>query len=46
MSDSWFDDYVYEVAIHAKYVDFDILKILTQKAIELEPWDPFGFLLR
>jgi bleomycin hydrolase len=46
MSDSWFGDYVYEVAIHAKYVDFDILKILTQKAIELEPWDPFGMLLR
>ena len=46
MSDSWFDDYVYEVAVHAKYVDLDVLKILEQKPIELDPWDPFGILLR
>ena len=43
-SDSWFDDYVYQVAVNKKYLDAAAKKLLGQKLIELEPWDPFGTL--
>tara|TARA_Y100001933_G_C18972319_1_gene553080 strand:- start:37 stop:1380 length:1344 start_codon:yes stop_codon:yes gene_type:complete len=45
MTNKWFDNYVYEVVIDKKYVDPKLLSILTQKPIELEPWDPIGNLL-
>lgn len=43
-SDGWFDDYVYQVAVHKKYLDAASSKLLGQKHRELEPWDPFGTL--
>ena len=43
-SDSWFDDYVYQVVVNKKYLPAATKKLLTQPLIELEPWDPFGTL--
>jgi bleomycin hydrolase len=43
-SDSWFDDYVYQVVVNKKYLDSASKKFLGQKLNELEPWDPFGTL--
>ncbi len=40
MSDSWFDEYMFRLVIHKKYIDDDVLKILDQKPILLPPWDP------
>ncbi len=44
MSDSWFDEFNYQVVIHKKYLDKKLLAILDQEAIELAPWDPMGSL--
>ena len=44
MSDGWFDEYNYEVAIHKKYLSDKLLKIYEQKPITLDPWDPMGSL--
>ena len=43
-SDEWFEDYVYQVVVNKKYLDAATKKLLGQKLIELEPWDPFGTL--
>lgn len=43
-SDSWFDKYVYVVAINKKYLSAKALAALKKEPIELEPWDPFGTL--
>jgi bleomycin hydrolase len=40
MTDNWFDEYMFRVVIHKKYIDSDVLKILDQKPILLPPWDP------
>ena len=45
MSDDWFNEYVYEVAIHKKLLndnETSILKDTYHK--ELNPWDPMGSL--
>ncbi len=42
MSDSWFDEYVYEVAVEEKYLSSAMKKVLKEKPIELPPWDPMG----
>jgi bleomycin hydrolase len=44
MSDSWFDSFVYQVAIKKKYLNEKELKALSEKPILLPPWDPFGTL--
>jgi bleomycin hydrolase len=47
MSDEWFDDHVYMLAVHKKYVPSNILKeAKSHKTIILSPWSPFGALLR
>ncbi|MCR5148233.1 MAG: C1 family peptidase [Eubacterium sp.] len=43
-SDSWFDEFVYQVVVDRKYLDEETLKLLDQPLIELEPWDPLGSL--
>ena len=43
-SDSWFDEFVYQVVVDKKYLDDETLKLLDQPVIELEPWDPLGSL--
>ncbi|MFC2100356.1 C1 family peptidase [Bacteroidota bacterium] len=40
MTDDWFDEYMFRVVIHKKYVADKILNILDQEAIKLPPWDP------
>ena len=45
MSDSWFDEYVYEVAIHKDKLSSEEKEILNGKITEeFEPWDPMGSL--
>lgn len=44
MNDSWFDDHVFEVAVHKKYVDDDLLAALDSEPIVLPAWDPMGSL--
>lgn len=44
MSDKWFDEYNYQVAVKRQYIDEEWLKALDQPVVELEPWDPMGSL--
>lgn len=44
MSDQWFDEYMYQVVIHKKYLDKKILEALKQDPVVLKPWDPMGSL--
>ena len=46
MSDAWFDEYNYQVAVDKKYVPEKWLKALEEPLIELEPWDPMGALAK
>lgn len=46
MSDSWFDEYNYQVAVKKKYIDGQWLDALNKPVVELEPWDPMGSLAR
>ncbi|MCP4633351.1 MAG: C1 family peptidase [candidate division Zixibacteria bacterium] len=46
MYDEWFDEYVYEVIIHKKYIPKDILKLLETEPTVLPPWDPLWETLR
>ena len=43
-SDSWFDKYMYVVAINKKYLSEKAKAALAAEPHELEPWDPFGTL--
>ena len=43
-SDSWFDEFVYQVVVDKAYLDPDVQALLGQEMIELEPWDPLGTL--
>ncbi|MEG0679467.1 MAG: C1 family peptidase, partial [Carnobacterium sp.] len=44
MSDKWFDEFTYQVAVDKKCVADNWLKALDEPVIELEPWDPMGSL--
>ena len=45
MTDKWFDEYVYEIAINKKYLSEEQKQILNQNSINvLPPWDPMGSL--
>ncbi len=44
MSDTWFDEFNYEVVVHRKYLPEACLALLTREPIGLEPWDPMGSL--
>ena len=44
MTDKWFDEFVYEVIVDKKYIPKNVLSILKQKPIVLDPWDPMGSL--
>ena len=46
MSDGWFDEYNYEIAINKKYLSKEQLKLYEQSPIVLDPWDPMGSLAR
>ncbi|MBM3201130.1 MAG: C1 family peptidase [Chlamydiae bacterium] len=44
MTDAWFDEYVYEVAIHKRFLDKAIIELEKQSPITLAPWHPMGAL--
>ena len=44
MSDSWFDEYNYQVVINRKYLTSELIEQLNQEPIVLPPWDPMGSL--
>jgi bleomycin hydrolase len=44
MNDSWFDEYMFEVAIEKKYLPAKLVSALEEEPIVLAPWDPMGSL--
>lgn len=44
MSDTWFDEFNYEVVVHRKYLPKETAALLDREPIGLEPWDPMGSL--
>jgi bleomycin hydrolase len=44
MTDSWFEEYMYEVAVEKKYLPQEFVALLNQPLIPLNPWDPMGSL--
>ena len=44
MSDRWFDEYMYQVVVHKKYLTAEQIAAYEAAPIELEPWDPMGSL--
>ena len=46
MSDSWFNEYTYQIMVEKIFVDKKWLDALKEPLIQLEPWDPMGALAR
>ncbi len=46
MNDSWFDEFMFEVAIHKKYLSAEQLAAWDLQPTPLRPWDPMGALAR
>lgn len=46
MNDSWFDEYMFEIAAPKSYLPADLQKALDDEPIVLPPWDPMGSLAR
>ena len=46
MTDSWFDEYNYEVVIDKKYLSKKMLDLFKKKPVVLSPWDPMGALAK
>lgn len=46
MNDSWFDQYMFEIATHQKYLPQELMDAWQQEPIPLPPWDPMGALAR
>lgn len=46
MSDSWFDEYMFEVVVDRKYLPAKLVAALDTEPIVLPPWDPMGSLAR
>jgi len=46
MNDSWFDEYVFEVAIHRDMLSSELQEACELEPIVLPPWDPMGALAR
>jgi bleomycin hydrolase len=44
MNDSWFDDYMFEIAAPKRYLPVDLQRALDLAPIVLPPWDPMGSL--
>lgn len=44
MADSWFDQFLYEVVVHRRYLTEASLALLDREPVGLEPWDPMGSL--
>ena len=46
MNDSWFGEYMFEVAVRKSYLPPELQDAIKQEPIELAPWDPMGSLAR
>ena len=46
MNDSWFEEYMFEVAIEKKYLSPELISALDEEPIVLAPWDPMGSLAK
>lgn len=44
MSDHWFDEFMYQVVVHKKYLNEEQRGQFEQEPTMLEPWDPMGSL--
>jgi len=44
MSDTWFDEFNYQVVINKKYLTKEMADLLTSAPVVLSPWDPMGAL--
>lgn len=44
MSDEWFDEYMYQVVVHKKYLSGVEIAEYESEPVMLEPWDPMGAL--
>jgi bleomycin hydrolase len=44
MTDAWFDEYVYEVAVAKKHLPEELAALLGGPLHSLDPWDPMGSL--
>ncbi len=44
MTDTWFDQYVYEVAIHKRFLPKAIIELERKNPVVLPPWHPMGSL--
>lgn len=44
MTDKWFDEYMFEIAIHKKYLSKTVCDLYKKKPKMLSPWDPLGAL--
>jgi bleomycin hydrolase len=42
MTDDWFDEHVFEVVTHRKYLSPKQRKLFKKKPVVLPPWHPFG----
>jgi bleomycin hydrolase len=40
MTDEWFDEYMFRMVIHKRYVDAETLQVLEEEPTMLPPWDP------
>jgi bleomycin hydrolase len=39
MKDKWFDEYMFRLVVHKKFVSDKVLNIFKQKPTNLPPWD-------
>ena len=46
MTDAWFDEYMYEVAVEKRFLPKKLLPVLDTEPVKLPPWDPMGALAR
>ena len=49
MTNEWFGEFVFSAVVHKKFIPKKLLEIYNKrkkKQVQLEPWDPFGNLLR
>lgn len=46
MTDSWFDEYNYEVVVHKDYITKDEQSAYEREPVHLPPWDPMGALAK
>lgn len=44
MSDTWFDQFVYQAVIRRDFLDDTLRQALKQEPVQLNPWDPMGSL--